>query len=191
MKTLNKILNLVILIALFALAVSWGFKQRSDKLIYKDNFEAEVYKNGRQVYVTEMEYSRLYSKIDSLSRELGKKPKHIVQVLKIDYQIKDTAEAALTGDTVYLVRNDTIFVQPDTLRFVIEKSCYKLAGYVYNSRIKAEIDYRDKPIVIFDRQRSKKFLFIKYGHWKYSATFYSQCSKKKMWIQDNILIKRK
>lgn len=191
MRNLNQILNFAILIVCVGLALWWGFSERSEKLRYKDNFEAEVVKNGRQVYVTEMEYSRLYSEIDSLSRELGKKPKHIVQIVKVDYQVRDTAEATLTGDTVYLVRNDTIFVQPDTLRFNIDRPCYLLTGYVYNSRIKAEIDFRDKPMVIFDRERSKRFLFIKYGPWQYSATFYSQCSGKTMWIQENILIKRK
>ena len=188
---MKQAINIIVLFVSVGLVFLWGYGERSEKLKYKDNFEAAIKRNGQQALVTEMEFTELYSEIDSLMRELGRKPKNIIQVVKVKYQIKDTTEAPLVGDTVYIVRNDTVYVQPDTLRFNLMQPCYNLKGYVYNSRIKAELDYHDTPVVVFDREKRKKFLFIKYGGWKYSAAFYSQCSGKLMWIEDNILINRK
>ncbi|MBW6491963.1 MAG: hypothetical protein K0B15_12300 [Lentimicrobium sp.] len=191
MKFLNRLIILAALLLCLVLCLFWALKERSVKLRYKDNLEAEIFRNGQQVIVTEKEYSRLYSEIDSLSLELGKKPKHIVQIVKVDYRVTDTMEIPLYGDTLFLWRNDTVFVQPDTLWFDHSKPCYHLTGYVYDKKIVAAIDYRDSPVMIFERQRSKRFLFIKYGRWKHSAMFYSKCSGKLMWIEENILIDRK
>jgi hypothetical protein len=191
MKTLNQILNFAILILCVSAALLWGLKQRSEKLRFKDNFEAQVFKNGQQVFVTEMEYSRLYSEIDSLTKDLGKKPKHIIQVVQSSYIIKDTVTASLSGDTTFVLRNDTVFQVVDTLRFNIKRPCYNLSGWVYDGKIHENLFLKDKTSVVIYRERANKFLFVKYGRWHYSALFHSQCSKTIMDVETNIVIKKK
>lgn len=191
MKNLNQIVNFGILILCVSAALFWGFSQRSEKLRYKNNWQASVQKNGQQTFVTEMEYSRLYEEIDSLTRELGLKPKNVSQVIKANYIVEDSAVTVVQIDTIIRRINDTVYVFQDTTRIDIERPCYHLTGYLIGKEFKHELEYRDSPTIVIERQRSKRIWFVKYGPWQYSAMFYSQCSNKLMWIEENILISRK
>jgi len=187
----RRISGIVLLCVILLIMLLWGINQRSEKLRYKSNFEAEVLHNGQQVIVTQSEYQRLYKDIDSLTRSLGLKPKQVIQIVQSNYEIVDSAVGKLTGDTIYQIRNDTVIMYIDTLKFSIDRPCYILSGYLANNQIHEKLTLKDKSSLIIYRERPRKFLFIKYGRWQYSAILHSQCSGRIMSVDNNVLIKRK
>ncbi|MBW6491858.1 MAG: hypothetical protein K0B15_11770 [Lentimicrobium sp.] len=180
----------IVLTAIVALLLFLLMAEIKSNYRLKDNYSALLSDISLQQTVTNKEYKKLYSEIDRLTRELGLKPKQIIQIVQTTYTIKDTVTFPLSGDTTYLVRNDTVFSIIDTLRFNIERPCYKLSGWIYDSKIHENLLLKDKTSVVIYRERPNKLLFVKFGRWRYSALFHSECSGH-MKVDNNIVIQKK
>jgi hypothetical protein len=182
-KYLNQIINIVILFVCVSAALWWGFGQRSEKLRYLDNFNAERKDRDQEREISGKELKKLYGVTEKLQKELGIKPKQVVQWMQGEISFRDT------GSTKILYRDKEVKVYPDSLYGSIDKNCYTLNWLLYKGMFTESLDYKDSLQVMIYRERSKRIWFIKYGRWLHSAALYSGCRDSVYKVFDNIKVK--
>lgn len=184
MKTLNQLINIIILFVAVALALWWGFSQRAEKIRFERNFKAEKLYRDQEREITGRELKEMYSVTEKLQKELKIKPKQVIRWMQGEISYQDT------GSTTIITRpNDTILVYPDSIHGKIEKSCYTLDLLLYKGVFVEQLNYRDSLQVMLYRERPKKFLFIKFGKWVNKAVLYSTCRDSTYKVFDNIKIR--
>jgi hypothetical protein len=184
MKHLTQIINIAILLLCVSAALWWGFKQRSEKLRYLDNFNAEKKDRDQEREITGKEFKKLYGVTEKLQKELGIKPKQVVHWLQGEISYRDT------GSTKVFYRpGDTIKIYPDSLYGSIHKDCYTMDWLLYKEMFTESLNYKDSLQVMLYRERSKRIWFIKYGRWLHSAALYSGCRDSVYKVFDNVKVK--
>lgn len=181
----NDIINALILFVFVGIALWWGFGQRTKKLRYKDNFEAEAKYRDQERQISQNEIKDLYKIAEDLQKKLAIKPKQIERIIQGEIKYIDT------GSTRVIFRpSDTVLVYPDSLYGKIEKSCYSLSYSIYEGIFRHSLNYHDSLDVLLYRERPHKFLFIKYGRWRHKATIYSNCADSTYKVFNNISVLR-
>lgn len=173
-----------ILVILLLCSIWYGYDQRKEKLRWKNNFETSEIDHARELELTKEELKDYYGdSIKELRRQLGIKPKQVDRIIKVRYDVHDTA-------LIHLFTRDSVFIITDTTKFLIEKSCFTLTGYLFKKDMFVDINWRDRGTLVLYWKRPKKFLFIEYGKKQYRAKFYSECSKSEQEITKNIRIQK-
>lgn len=177
-----------LLIFCLAVAIQFGVQQRKEKIRIKNNFDAEIQNNSDAQTATQKELTFLYDKVEDLTSKLKIKPKQIIQILETDYQVKDTANERVDGDTIIRIVRDSIYVTVDTIKFNIIRPCYQLSGYIADNRMNETINWRDTVSNVIYKYRPHKIWFIRYGNWRFTARTVSGCSDKVFILKENIKV---
>lgn len=181
---LNTIFNLVITAILLFVGSALIFNERSKRITAERNLTATIKDKSLQVEVTKRTADRLYgATIDSLSREIGIKPKQIVQWMKGEIEYRDTGSVVVIPPRI-----DTVKVYPDSLTGRIDEPCFTLDILLYKNKFHHEFTYKDELMPVIFRERPKQFLFIKYGKWQYRAEIISKCMDSSLRVYENVRI---
>lgn len=107
---------------------------------------------------------------DSIAKVLKVRPKQVEKIVTVTNTVIDTVEKEIYIDNI----------RKDYWQFVDSGKCYVLEGeaYLKNDTISLwRKNYKqvNKDDFTFWRERSKKFLFIKFGRWNYKMKVDSEC----------------
>lgn len=182
---LNTIFNLVITAILLFVGSALIFNERSKRITAERNLTATIKDKSLQVEVTKRTADRLYgATIDSLSREIGIKPKQIVQWMKGEIEYRDTGSVVIVQPRI-----DTVKIYPDSVHGRVEKDCYTIDILLYQNRFYTELQYRDELTPVIYRERPRRIWFVKFGCWQYRVEILSKCDKTKISVFENVYVK--
>lgn len=182
---LNTIFNLVITAILLFVGSALIFNERSKRITAERNLTATIKDKSLQVEVTKRTADRLYgATIDSLSRQLGIKPKQIVQWMKGEIEYRDTGSVVVIPPRI-----DTVKIYPDSVHGRVERDCYTIDILLYQNRFYTELQYRDELMPVIYRERPRRILFVRFGRWQYRAEILSKCDKTKISVFENVYVK--
>ena len=181
---LNKVKSYAIgVLFVFLLIVAWQLKVKdrhlqfanSEKERYYYNWvsaQSESDKNLHQIYRLAELSDRLERERDSLARIVKTRPKNIT---KIEYRFTVLKIPGIAPLTIKPISKGVWDVVDST-------KCFTWTGQVSLSGASVSVnrtgfEYHNKSTEVFYRERSKKFLFIKYGKWINKKQESSECGE--------------
>jgi hypothetical protein len=129
-----------------------------------------------ELYLKQKEVTgRIKRERDSLALIVNVKPKQITKVITIDNSIHDTIPVPVP---VNIIDKNEWEIRDST-------ECLKI---VYNAKLKGDslitnrelLEYDNKTVQTFYKQRPHKFLCIRFGKWQYKQKIEAQCGETKI-----------
>ena len=178
--------KIIIGLSVLLILLGWfGYRQMSEAKRYKQNWIAEKQERDQERIVTQKELSTVYNIAESLQKQLGLKPKQVERLVQGEISFRDTGRTK-----EIFIPADTVFIYPDSISGVITSDCYNIDILLYKAVFTAKLDYKDTLSLMMYRERTHKFLFVKYGRWRHRAALYSGCSGSVYKVFNNVSIQR-
>lgn len=164
-------------VVLICVIVFYQFKKIQNQNVnisrLENNWNQQIVKNSTIVnlLLSEQEQSgQLTRSKDSLSKLLQIKPRQIQKIVYITINETDTIKVNVP---VYHINKNEWILRDSG-------SCFK---YVSNLKLSGDslkairqlFEYNNKTTEVFYKKRPYKFLFIKYGRWRYLQSLTSEC----------------
>jgi len=170
---------------------AWGsytrkqlIKAKAENIRYANNQQQllDQVNDFKRIIVSRRELiESLTTKQDSLIRELKIKPKQVERVVeRIHYTIDtvQTTKLLASNDSLKMIINNNLSRE---YPFIDQEGCFTFGGFVgINNGLKLQVqrrEYLNRSTEIAYIERSKKFLFIRYGPWKGRLYIDNECGE--------------